>query len=40
MAVTGSEELGREGIGAGAVMMALAMRTAPKTRDVETLSVQ
>ena len=37
MAVIGSEELENEGISAGAAMMALVMRTAPKTRGLDSL---
>jgi uncharacterized ferredoxin-like protein len=38
MAVRSSSELESEGIRAGAAMMALAMRTAPKTRGIDALS--
>jgi uncharacterized ferredoxin-like protein len=37
MAVIKSAELEREGIEAGAAMMGLAMRTAPKTRGIDAL---
>jgi uncharacterized ferredoxin-like protein len=37
MAIMSSEELENAAIRAGATMMALAMRTAPKTRGVDTL---
>lgn len=37
MAVIKSEKMEREGIEAGATMMALAMRTAPKTRGIDAL---
>lgn len=37
MAVIHSEEMENEGIGAGAAMMVVAMRTAPKTRGVDNL---
>jgi uncharacterized ferredoxin-like protein len=38
MAIVGSEEMENEGIRAGAAMMALVMRTAPKTRGVDAIS--
>ncbi len=37
MAVINSEEMKNQGIRAGAAMLALAMRTAPKTRGIDAL---
>jgi len=38
MAIMGSEELEKQGIGVGVAMMALAIRTAPKTRGIDNVS--